>query len=357
MEKSLFFDSGQEYSMADWATYFKSFASSGVNIFGNLDSLKVVKDSAMAIKVSDGKALINGYYYEAYNNDTLLSLSATTDTARIDRIVLRLNLNQNEWKITAAVKQGTPTTPSALQRDNSIYEMSLATIAIPAGQSTLTTATITDDRAENSLCGILSFMGQQPYYPTGSIPTELWLYANFPDELTTEEKELLESNTSLMEKWAASRIKSFYTFVPKRDATGAIIYALENSNDTEQTIDFGDLTVPGVYSQSFEALEVSPLYKKRFLKLQFDAKKQSSSTSAYITYKISLKNADTLEELQLYGELGSAYQTYTHTKVFEILPGQTGRFLLQSKITLGEGYSNDVVYKIKNFRAYMEDAE
>jgi len=367
MEKSLFFDGGQEYSAADWALYFRGLASSGVNAFGNLDSLKVVKDAAMTAKVSNGKALINGYYYEAYNNDTLLALAPTTGEARIDRIVLRLNLNQNEWSITAQVKQGTATTPPALQRDNNIYELSLATITIPAGQSTLTNATVTDDRADGAVCGMLSFLGQQPYYPTGSVPPELWLYTIFPGELTAGEKATLEANPTLMAKWNASRLSGYYNFQPKRNAVGAIEYVLEGQDNTERVHNIAPINLrsssnPGIfttYEQDLSSVTVEPSHRKRFLKIAYTTKRdiQYSSTYASATEEILLIIDGSTVLKTIIAPWMGGYGMGEYTGSVVIPAGTSKTIKLRSKIVYEYGNFTTLANYAKDFKIYMEDME
>src|SRR5699024_8023820 len=68
---------------------------------------------------------------------------------RIDRIVLRLDLRNSERNILLHIKEGEPAeNPEApeLQRDNFIYELSLARVRIRANTSSLDPNDLTDDR-------------------------------------------------------------------------------------------------------------------------------------------------------------------------------------------------------------------
>lgn len=158
MEKSSFFNSvsgDRKYKAEEWAEYFASFIANGV--FPNPSTgLQVLADSGMAITIKTGKAWINGYFY--YNTG---DLSITLDTAdgvlnRIDRVVVRLDLQERE--ISVSVKKGTysatPTAP-ALQRDADAYELAIGDVLVGAGAVSITQANITDQRLNTTLCGLV----------------------------------------------------------------------------------------------------------------------------------------------------------------------------------------------------------
>lgn len=163
MERSSFFNAeiindkyDRTYNAEDFARYFASFIGSG--IFPNpTTNLQVRANNGMSVVVSKGKAWINGYFYE--NTDELSLQLATADGVlnRIDCVVLRLDLINREMK--CAIKTGTaastPQTPT-LQRDSDIYELALADISVKKGATKLTQSDITDQRFNDSLCGIVS---------------------------------------------------------------------------------------------------------------------------------------------------------------------------------------------------------
>ena len=111
MEHSSFFnaklsDDGtpdRVYTAENYASYFSSFIGNGV--FPNPSTnLQVCSNEDMFIKVSPGKAWINGYMY--YNDSDLILKIDPADGVlkRIDRIVLRLDFLNRE--ITSIVKKG-----------------------------------------------------------------------------------------------------------------------------------------------------------------------------------------------------------------------------------------------------------
>ena len=111
---------------SDFADYFGSVLSSGLLSTSEEDiGLQVsVNEGTLTTNVSVGKALIKGYSYENTTDLTLKHTLPETENSRIDRIVLRLDLrNQNRY-IRAFVKEGIPSLePVApeLQRDQYVY--------------------------------------------------------------------------------------------------------------------------------------------------------------------------------------------------------------------------------------------
>jgi hypothetical protein len=164
MERSIFFNSApgdpRTYQASDFADYFGDVLSSGLLHTDSLPALQVLCDGMdLRTYVEPGKALIQGY---AYENTTDLYLQhalpeATLD--RIDRIVLRLDKRNQSRFIKLFVLQGiaaaTPVAPT-LQRDEFIYELSLAQIRVRANTSTLVPADLVDERLNENLCGLVN---------------------------------------------------------------------------------------------------------------------------------------------------------------------------------------------------------
>lgn len=151
MESSAFFDGVPNYGQEHFNRYFKNLFYSGISVddSGNMELAVTVSQGKPA--VGTGFAIIEGF---SYNNDSLLEHDITPDAnyERIDRMVIRLDLPQK--KVYSALKKGTAGSspqPPSLQRDNLIYELSLAQVRVsPSG-----TVTITDERFNQSVCGAL----------------------------------------------------------------------------------------------------------------------------------------------------------------------------------------------------------
>jgi DNA-binding FrmR family transcriptional regulator len=156
--RSGFFNSiggDRTYDASRFAEYFSAFIGTGV-FPEPTTGLQIQADTGMDIKIKAGKAWINGYilvndadYTEAIPSEAILN--------RIDRIVVRLHYANREMTIVrkAGTAASTPSAP-AVTRDANMYELSLGTIAINAGTSTITSGMITDTRSDSNVCGFAS---------------------------------------------------------------------------------------------------------------------------------------------------------------------------------------------------------
>lgn len=148
----------RSYTAEDLANYFKSFVTNGVYSVGtNL----AVAANGMGVKVGVGKAFINGYFYD---NTAELPLSlevADGAQARIDRVVVRLDLTNRFVKcfVKTGAAAAVPTAPE-LTRNSTIYELALADVLVAAGATSIAASAITDKRADSALCGFVGAVGE-----------------------------------------------------------------------------------------------------------------------------------------------------------------------------------------------------
>ena len=159
-----FFDSidgDRKYSADDISNFFLKLISDGV-FATPANSMQVLASSGMTIKVSPGWGFIKCKWI---NNDADCFLTLDQSDMilnRADRIVLRLNrINRN---IEIAVKKGTPAENAyapELQRDETIWELSLAYVFVWAGQTEIIQANIGDERGYSELCGWVTGLIQQ----------------------------------------------------------------------------------------------------------------------------------------------------------------------------------------------------
>lgn len=145
------------YQAQDFAEYFGTVLTSGIVSVSGQMGLKVkVAGGNMDILVEPGKAIIKGHLYENTTDEPLtLTLPGATQ-GRVDRIVLRLDLSSESRHIKVFVKEGTAGAPPTLQRDNTVYELSLARITLSANTSSVATANITDERLDSNVAGIVN---------------------------------------------------------------------------------------------------------------------------------------------------------------------------------------------------------
>ena len=164
MEYSSFFKSigaDRQYSVDQFAEYFRSFLTNG--IFNGGTELQVSSDEIdMTIDIAVGKAWMEGYYYSNSSIKPLTIEAADSVNPRIDRIVLRLNLNDDTRSISVQVIKGTPAaSPVApdLVRDLTTelkYDLSLAQVRVNVGDTTTKSTQITDERLNDNYCGIVN---------------------------------------------------------------------------------------------------------------------------------------------------------------------------------------------------------
>ena len=166
MEKAMFFNSSggdRIYNATDFASYFGKLVSNGI-FYAAANNLQVTAASGMGVSVQAGSAWINGYSYENTSPLTLTLATADGVNPRVDRVVVRWSaINRS---ITLAVITGTPSaspTAPALTRNNDVWELGLADIAVARGAVSIIANNITDLRLNTSLCGLVNSLVSAVY--------------------------------------------------------------------------------------------------------------------------------------------------------------------------------------------------
>lgn len=157
-------------SSLEWARYVSRIFSNGF-FLDSATSLKVETSGGMNLKINEGCAMINGRQ-AIINGSETVTLPLAASLPRIDFVVLRLNLTQPVRAVVPAVVSGTPAaTPSepSLTRNDSIWEIALAKITVPASVAQILAANIQDVRYYLPYCGKVTFLGELnavlPKYP------------------------------------------------------------------------------------------------------------------------------------------------------------------------------------------------
>ena len=149
---------GTTYDAGDAAAYFSTRTS---GVFSTEEDFAVAPAEGTSVTVSGGRAWLHpsrwaGFSVTAREDTTLTLPQADSYLPRIDRIVLRYDATSRTT--TLQVLQGaagsSPTAPD-ISRTEMVYDLCLAEVARPAGQTSLTTADITDTRADAALCGLM----------------------------------------------------------------------------------------------------------------------------------------------------------------------------------------------------------
>ncbi|MDD6630891.1 MAG: hypothetical protein PUE74_08330 [Faecalibacterium sp.] len=149
---------GVVYSAEDVATYLCTRTS---GVYSKETNFAVSNTGTRQITVAPGLAWINYDDFKGVSvcsrEENVLTVPEADNTLnRVDRVVLQFDTSEN---ITAIkLKTGTPAVaaqpPDILQNHNQ-YELGLCTISVPAGSTAVTTADITDTRADETVCGVM----------------------------------------------------------------------------------------------------------------------------------------------------------------------------------------------------------
>lgn len=123
------------------------------------DCFQVVAGAGMTVRIRPGFAMIKGAFAYDADEATVTLAAANANLPRVDRVVLRCNYYDRCCEII--VKTGTPNTipvaPELLQPVNGdYYELGLALITVAANQAAITQSSITDTRADSSVCGLIT---------------------------------------------------------------------------------------------------------------------------------------------------------------------------------------------------------
>ena len=149
---------GVVYSAEDVATYLCTRTS---GVYSKETNFAVSITGTRQITVAPGLAWINYDDFKGVSvcsrEENILTVPEADNTLnRVDRVVLQFDTSENVTAIK--LKPGTPAVaaqpPDILQNHNQ-YELGLCTISVPAGSTSVTTADITDTRADETVCGVM----------------------------------------------------------------------------------------------------------------------------------------------------------------------------------------------------------
>lgn len=166
-----FFDSTEDdlrfYQASDFANYFGKVLSTGLLHIDEVPGLEVSgTGSDLNLYVSPGGAIMKGHLYENTTPKKLEVGLPESSLDRIDRVVLRFDNRYESRYIRLFVKQGessvNPVAPT-LQRDNEIYELSLASIRVRSNTSSISLTDIKDERLDREVAGLTFSLISKPH--------------------------------------------------------------------------------------------------------------------------------------------------------------------------------------------------
>lgn len=151
---------GITYDSEDAAAYF-STRTSGVFSTEEDFAVTVAEDGGTAVTVGAGRAWMHvsrftGQSVTLREAQTLTLPLADSALPRIDRVVLRYDATSRSTSLQ--VLQGAPSSEPAgpdLSRTEMVYDLCLAEVSRPAGQTSVSAADLTDTRTDAALCGLM----------------------------------------------------------------------------------------------------------------------------------------------------------------------------------------------------------
>ena len=152
-------EDGIRYDAEDASGYLATRLS---GVYSAEEDFSVTSQGGLSVQVSAGQAWVRPARFKGRSiimaqPETLTLTAADAVRSRIDRIVLRYDAAAK--KTTLVVLDGTPDSaaPAApeISRTELVYDLCLAEIRRPAGSTSVTTADITDTRADETVCGVM----------------------------------------------------------------------------------------------------------------------------------------------------------------------------------------------------------
>lgn len=141
----------------DLRMWIKALMTDGVHL-ANAEAFAVTPSEGMKVLVSPGMCIIEGTPGQEPNTREL-ALQASASQDRIDTIVIRWDDNRDVRNMDLYVKTGvasaTPVRPT-LTRTETIKELGICDIYIPANSTSVSQERITDTRLDNARCGMVT---------------------------------------------------------------------------------------------------------------------------------------------------------------------------------------------------------
>lgn len=152
------------YNAEDICSYLDKIVGNGV-FPDPSTSLQVRASSGMQVIVGAGQGWIQGHKMINTADLTLTLPAANSQYDRYDHIIFAMDAQTSQRAMRIYVKSGTPSaSPSItpqLTRTSTLYELCLASIRVPAGYTSITSAMITDRRMDSTVCGMVQGLIQQ----------------------------------------------------------------------------------------------------------------------------------------------------------------------------------------------------
>ena len=296
-------ENGITYDADDASGYLATRLS---GVYSAEEDFSVTAQGGLSVQVSAGQAWVHPARFKGRSiimeqPTTVVLTEADPVRSRIDRIVLRYDAAAK--KTSLQVLDGTPDSaaPAApeISRTELVYDLCLAEIRRPAGSTSVTTADITDTRADEAICGVMrdgvkgiptgtlvqqfravidalkgEAAGKLGYYPVGSIyqstdPTSPAALFGGSWEVIASERVLMgASSTHAAGTTVKAGLPNITGQLPgmKKIGYGGNIFPISGAfawTDTASTIgnySDGDDQPLGLYQAAFDASKSNAIY-------------------------------------------------------------------------------------------------
>jgi len=216
-----FFNSVEDdrtYNAVHFANYFGVLVSDGV--FPNPSTnMQVLEHTGMKVKISKGMAWIKAYFAHNMADYTLSIEPADGTLKRIDRIVLRLDLNSRLIKPEVIKgKFGTLPVAPTLVRNDEIHDIALADVYVANGTTAINQGMITDQRLNKDLCGLVHALINQVDTTTIFNQYQSW-FNQYSTGKALEFQEWQTRVTSELEAWIQAEELDFTAWKQDQELT------------------------------------------------------------------------------------------------------------------------------------------
>lgn len=139
------------YDANDFAEYFALFIGNGV-FADPMNQLKVVPKSGLTVTLKKGNAFIDGYWYKL-SEDMDFTLSPNGTSYAITDVIA-VTLDKTNRVITAKKKERVSSITPV--NNGVVHELTVASISLGVGVSSITEGMITDQRPYEDYCGFVT---------------------------------------------------------------------------------------------------------------------------------------------------------------------------------------------------------
>lgn len=150
-------NSDRTYTSDSFNTFFEGIIPAN-GVFERVDSgLKVTNGDGMTVQIAPGKGIVNNHWIRNTAIHTMQLSTASATYNRYDAIVLRWK-KADRTVIIEVVKGSENSNEPKPQptRNDSIHELIIAYIYIPASSTKVTASNVTDMRYDNDACGLIT---------------------------------------------------------------------------------------------------------------------------------------------------------------------------------------------------------